>query len=126
MKTHRVLIVGNNLLLHAGLESLLSSEQNLTVMGFSPPQTESLVRYIWHMLPDVILLSRNDGIESIQLLKRLEGYPNVRIVEVDEKQNVLQIFDKRQTVTTSQTDLMAIIQSKQTNFMGTRKQLPIC
>ncbi len=126
MKTHHVLIIGDNSLLHAGLESLLSSEQNLTVVGFSLPQTESLVQYIWHTLPDVIVLSRNNGVEPIQLLKSLEGYPNVRIVEVDEEQNVLQIFDKRQAVTTSQTDLMAIIQSKQTNFIGVRKQLPIC
>lgn len=126
MKIHRVLIVGNDSLLHAGLESLLSNELKLSVVGFSLSQEDSLVRYIWHILPDVIVLSRNSGIEPEKLLKRLDGYPNVRIIEVDEQQNVLQVFDKYQTIATSQTDLMAIVQLNRSFFLGARKRLPVC
>lgn len=126
MKTHRVLIVGNNSLFHAGLESLLSDELNLSVVRFSNSKIENLVRYIWHILPDVIVISRNEAIEPVNLLQNLDGYPDVRIIEVDEMQNVLQVFDKRRAVATSQMDFMAIVQSKKTNFIGIRKQLPIC
>ncbi len=126
MKIHRVLIVGSNSLFHAGLESLLSNDLNLSVVRFSLSQTEGLIRYIWHILPDVIVLSRNDCLKPVKLLQYLEGYPDVRIIEVDEQQNVLQVFDKCHTIPTSQTDLMTIIQSNQSSFFGIRKQLPIC
>ncbi len=126
MRTQRVLIVGNNSLFHAGLESLLSDKLNITAVGFSLSQADSLVQYIWHILPDIIILSGNTDIDPVTLLQSLDGYPSVRIIEVDEDQNMLQIFDKRQTIPTSQMDLMAFVQSKHTNFIGTRKQLPIC
>lgn len=126
MKSQRVLVVGDDSLLHAGLESLLSHQLHLTVVGFSLPQFGSLLKYIWHILPDVIVLSADSGIEPALLLKNLEGYSNIRIIEVDEKQNVLQVFDKHQTVATSQTDLMAIINSNRSIFFGARKRLPVC
>lgn len=126
MKTQRVIVVGGDSLLHAGLESLLSHQLNLSVVGFSISHVGSLLKYIWHILPDVIVLSTNSGIEPTLLLKNLEGYPNIRIIEVDDKQNVLQVFDKHQTLTTSQTDLMAIVNSNHGFLSGARKRLPVC
>lgn len=111
MNTNRVLVVGNNSLLHAGLESLLLNKLRFGVVGYAPTEMAHLVSYIWHHLPDVIVMTSSSAIDPLALLKSLEGYPAVRIIEVDEEQNVMQIYDRQQAAVQSQTDLMVFVQS---------------
>jgi chemotaxis response regulator CheB len=109
----RVLVVHSNLLLEAGVESLLLREMDLVVKGISPKSREMLFSDIDHFQPDVILIDhsllRSDFLTSLICLSE---FPEFRVIVINAENNLINVFDKRQFELTRGKDLLNALHSK--------------
>jgi DNA-binding NarL/FixJ family response regulator len=95
----RVLIVENQLLLGAGLQSLLIDETDLDVIGTSPSDQPELVEQIKRIRPDVVLLDVDSRLtDPADLLTCLENYPKLRVLVVSSDDHLIRIYDKQEVL----------------------------
>ena len=95
----QVLIVENQLLLGAGLQSLLTNKTNLTVTGISPGDHEELVREIRRIQPDVILLDADSRLANpAELLALLGNDPAARVLAFNANDHLVRIYTNQQVL----------------------------
>lgn len=124
MDVARVLVVDNERLLGAGIESLLGAEIGLEVAGVSPGDWAGLIEEIRQFQPDVIVLDKDTYLtDSTSLLTSLENYSEVRVVQVSANSDLVCIYDKQQVLLTQGTDLTNIIR-RGTTYSSVRKEGP--
>jgi hypothetical protein len=93
----RVLVVHNNLLLVAGVESLLLRQLDLVVKGTPFISKKALIQEINHFHPHVILLDYSLQIsEIIFCIFSMPGFQDIRVMAVNIENNYVHIFDKYQ------------------------------
>ena len=98
--SQRVLIVNNRSLIGAGVEKLLSNSGHLQIIGADPQNENDLVKDIWHFLPDIVIMSDQTPFRSpTMLLSLLQNYSALRLIIVSEKDNSLEIYEKRRIET---------------------------
>lgn len=106
----RVLIVEHQLLLGAGVQSLLTGEADLDVIGISPADQLELVQEIRRFRPDVVVLDEVTYLANpTKLLVFLKNHPKLRVVVVSANDNLVCIYNKQQVLVTRATDLINII-----------------
>lgn len=112
----RVLIIENQLLLGAGLQSLLSGETDLDVIGISPRNQLELVREIRQLQPDIVFLDKDSRLtDATDLLTFLENFPELRVVVINANDHLVRIYNKRETRLCQATDLLGIIRKRNFN-----------
>jgi DNA-binding NarL/FixJ family response regulator len=93
----RVLVVENQLLLGAGLQSLLTNKTGLDVTGISPGDQEELVREIRRSQPDVVLLNADSRLaDPADLLALLGNDPAGRVLAFNANNNLVRIYTKQE------------------------------
>ena len=106
----RVLIVENQLLLGAGLQTLLSDQTDLDVIGISPGNQFELVQAIRRIQPDVVFLDKDSYLtDATDLLAFLENFPKLRVIVASANHDVVHIYNKRETQFFQAADLFGII-----------------
>jgi chemotaxis response regulator CheB len=94
--SQRVLVVENQLLLGAGLQSLLADKADLDVIGISPGDGEELVREIRRIQPDVILLNADSHLaDPVELLALLSHDPGLRVLAFNANNHLVRIHTKQ-------------------------------
>lgn len=110
--SNRILIVDNQGMMGAGLESLLSTEKSLEVLGITINNGADLVHEIWRMRPGtIILIAESQPVTPIRLLELLADYGRLRIISVSMNNNNVTIYEKQQVEignTLSFTNLLQI------------------
>jgi DNA-binding NarL/FixJ family response regulator len=105
----RVLIIENETLLGAGVQSLLQDEANMEVIGISPSNLAELIQEIRRSRSDVVVLDEVTHLTGpTKLLALLEDYPKLRLVVVSANDDRVRIYDKREVLVTHTTDLLYI------------------
>jgi len=105
-----VLVVEDGSLLIACLERLLSNDGNLNVIGCSPGSEAALINTIWQLRPSVLFLSTASKlINPCRLLTRLGSYPDLRLVTVNETDNLVSVFTVKQAFISHEQDLLSAI-----------------
>lgn len=111
---NRVIVVGNQSIMGAGMEELLSSEPFFEVVGTSTNSETALVQIISRLQPDIIVsILESKGPTPTRLLELLFDYGSLRIVLVSMESNVLEVYEKKQIITNEWTTLMGQIKPEQ-------------
>lgn len=111
---NRILILDKEHLLGAGVESLLSQEENITIMGlatdFSIDQNQYLKQEIEQFRPDVVILN-NDLLKVYfnLLVGLINLYPEMKFIVVNPLDNRLHVYEKREITIACSDDLVSII-----------------
>ena len=94
MVLRKVLVIENNLVLGACIESLLALDPDLHVIGIAPQNEAALIQAIWRAQPDVLIMDEESRLTNpMRLLCQLENYPKLRLIVVNRHNNWLQLFD---------------------------------
>ncbi len=106
----RVLIIGNNLLMGASLESLLSQDKYLEVSGIACTNQINLLQEVEQFHPDAVVLTDFcNPVKMIGLVDLLKLKNNLRIVGVSLESNLVVVFDQQPHQITEITDFLKII-----------------
>lgn len=109
----RVLVVENDLLLGAGVESLLRREPNIDVIGISSRDEEELIKKIGCLQPAAVILDEASYlIHSIRLLAMLRKEHELRLVIVNADKNLVQVYHKQNILLTQISDLIKVLLEK--------------
>jgi DNA-binding NarL/FixJ family response regulator len=112
----RVLVFRGENLLTAGVENLLAREDDLLVLGVSDVFEDgfSFEHEIELFHPSVIILDESSLSTDFPFLYEiLKKYPQLRVIVVDEGDNLVHIFDKRAIMVAQSTDLIEVIRTDQ-------------
>lgn len=106
----RILIVEDELLLGAGIKSLLTGETDLDLLDSCSGDEAELAEEIRRLQPNVIILDQNSNLVDLgKLMSWLDGYPELRVVLVNANLDLVEIYDKRQVVITQVADFIATV-----------------
>ncbi len=112
MITKRVLVVGTNSLIGAGIESALSQEKDLDVRGVAPTSEPELIAQIWLHRPQVVVVIASLPFANPAcLLNQLESYPRLKFIVINETNNLVQIYEKQAVLAGEHIELGAIVRS---------------
>jgi DNA-binding NarL/FixJ family response regulator len=108
----RVLVFRGENLLAAGVESLLAREDDLLVLGVTNICEDgfSFEYEIELFHPSVVILDESSLAADFSFLYAiLKKYPHLRVIVVDEGDNMVHIFDKQAIMVARSTDLVDVI-----------------
>jgi DNA-binding NarL/FixJ family response regulator len=108
----RVLVFRGENLLAAGVESLLAREDDLLVLGVINIYEDgfSFEHEIELFHPSVVILDESSLSTDFPFLYEiLKKYPQLRVIVVDEGDNLVHIFDKQVIMVDQSTDLVDCI-----------------
>lgn len=105
---NRVLIVGNQGIMGAGLENLLSGEQALDVLGVEAQNEDTLLENIRQIKPDtIILILESQSMSPCRLLEALPDYGRLRIISVSAESNVFDVYERKHITAQNQDSLLS-------------------
>jgi DNA-binding NarL/FixJ family response regulator len=108
----RVLVFRGENLLAAGVESLLTRQDDLLVLGVANNCDDafSFEHEIELFHPSVVILEESSLSADFSFIYEvLKKYPQLRVIVVDEGDNLVHIFDKRAITVAQSTDLIEVI-----------------
>jgi len=106
----RVLIVTSELLLSEGIESLLSHEDDIIVIGTQFTDESDLAKDIDHYQPDVVILDeRLEYSDLTKLFDLLIDFPRIRMMVVNVIDNKVNVYDKSEFEISDSNDLVFAI-----------------
>jgi DNA-binding NarL/FixJ family response regulator len=110
MSRFRVFILYNHHLFARGVESLLSKEREVEVVGMERDQRQTLEK-IRLLDPDVILVdsSTHPEASSITIPEIFQKAPNARVISLSLRENGIDIYDKQHVVASGPQDLLRVI-----------------
>jgi hypothetical protein len=103
-------------LLAAGVESLLAREDDLLVLGVADVCEDgfSFEHEIELFHPSVVILDESSIFTDFSFIyDSLKRNPHLRVIVVDQGDNLVHIFDKRAIIVAQSTDLIEVIRRDQ-------------
>lgn len=114
-----VLVFGDENILAAGVESMLAREDDLLVLGITNKCDHdefSFEKEIDLFQPSVVIFDESTFLTEISYLYGIiKKYPQLRVIIVDEKENLVHILDKQVTMLAKSKDLINLIRKDQGN-----------
>lgn len=106
-----VLVYRGDNLLTSGVENLLAQEDDFLVLGVTDNDDKFLSELeIDFFQPNVIILDESAINSNFPFLYEIiRKFPSMRVIVVDEGENLIQILDKQVMKVTQRTDLIDII-----------------
>lgn len=106
----RVLVATHEMLLGAGIESLLLRQKELDLVGITPGSSADLIKKITRLKPEIVILDEGMYLVSAkELLTFLNDWPEMRLVVVSANENRVQVYNKRQIRVTQSMDLVEMM-----------------
>jgi DNA-binding NarL/FixJ family response regulator len=106
----RILIVGDKLLLGAGVEYLLSREDGLDLVGIDPCDELTLGEIIEHVQPQVVVVDEAmSQANSLDLLSLLKKPLNFKLMVVSADSDLIEVYERQQFLVTQPADLIHIM-----------------
>jgi DNA-binding NarL/FixJ family response regulator len=107
---NRILLFQSDLLLLAGIESLLAREMDLNISTITLDDEVQLIHVIEKYDPQVVVMDERLALSRFSLLFDLfKGFPELRVMVVDDKENLLHIYDKHEVMVRQGKDLVSAI-----------------
>jgi DNA-binding NarL/FixJ family response regulator len=108
----RILVVHGENLLISGVESLLTHESDLTVMGVRNSSRSYFLQEVNQFHPHVIILDESSLLSDLTFLHYLlKNCPDLRVIVIDEGDNLIHIYEKRVVSVAQGTDLINVIRA---------------
>ena len=109
----RVLIVENNSVLGAALESALTREAELTLSGIVPNSQGELLAEIGALQPDVIIMHQNYVLANqVELRTLLDVNPHLCLIVLSENESTAHIYTRWESQIRRTTDLVEVIRGR--------------
>jgi chemotaxis response regulator CheB len=106
----RVVVLESDYLLSAGVQSFLSNQEHLEVMGLDAKDPQESYQAILQIQPDVIILDQNNQLIDLNaLLEHLEDLPRVRTVVMSYSDDQVQVYDRNKISIHQLSDFLAVI-----------------
>ncbi len=103
----RVLVSTQEILLGAGIESLILRQNELSLIKMLSTSTSELIAKINRLKPEVVILDEKMYEASLNdLMACMNERPEMRLVVVSDSDNRIEIYNKRQFWLTQATDLV--------------------
>jgi DNA-binding NarL/FixJ family response regulator len=106
----RVLVVGNQRLLGAGIERLLRREADLQIVGITLENQGELSWEIGSCHADVVVLDESMA-DPNKLIALLKDHPGLRVLIVRAEDGLVRVYETQQVFVTQATELVALIKS---------------
>jgi DNA-binding NarL/FixJ family response regulator len=106
-----------------GLESLLSQEPKLQVVGLETEPKQAL-KAIREFQPDVVILYADDSLASSEVLitEVLKINPNTKVVHLSLQNNVFHVYQVTRRIATDLDDLIEAIQDTSISPRGSHSE----
>ncbi len=106
----RVLVVQNESLLGAGIESLLNRDTGLDIQGIQAEDEAALVKQIKLNEPDVIIIDEHESfVDSVHILTLFDHSPNLRVIGVSTENGMVRVYDKNQFTITRPEEFARVV-----------------
>lgn len=103
----RVLVATKEMLLGAGIESMLMRQNELSLISTISHTTIELINKVHQLKPEVVILDEKMYLDSLnELMTCMNERPEMRLVVVSDSENRIQIYNKRQLRVTQSMDLV--------------------
>ena len=113
-KLKRVLVIQSEHLLGAGIHHLLNREMDLHVFNATCDNPGTLLAQIKDIQPAVLVVDENAHLtDHPTFFSLLSGYPDLRVILIDERNNRMQIFKTKEVVIEHSTDLLLAIREEE-------------
>lgn len=112
----RVLVFRCENILAAGVESLLAREDDLLVLGVTNNHDDDFLfeHEISLFHPSVVIFDESTLLTKFShFYEIMKKYPQLRVIVVDEGDNLIHIFDKQMSMVAQSTDLIDIVRKDQ-------------
>ncbi len=105
----RVLVVGTETLLGAGIENLLRKAGQVEVVGVSLAREGQFLDRITKEPPDLIVVSADSELNTLRILQELPAGSHARLVSIGMNPGEARVYDLSQVVLQGAADLVRII-----------------
>jgi DNA-binding NarL/FixJ family response regulator len=106
----RILVIQSNHLLAAGILNLLNREMDLIVHDSSCDDEVSLLERIKDIKPAVLVMDESSHLtDHISFFSNLNDYPDLRVIVIAERKNLMHILEIQKLEVMRATDLITAI-----------------
>lgn len=106
----KVIVLLSESLIGKGVESILSREKDLSVTSTSFIDDATLNQQIERDQPDVVILDERLEIADLScMVGLLKENPELRVIVVEEQQNLIHVYQKQEIIVTRVADLIDTI-----------------
>jgi DNA-binding NarL/FixJ family response regulator len=113
----RVLVINSEDLLSAGVESLLSREVDFEIIKKQIPDRSALASALKEFQPDVVITNEKLLFTyPSTMIGLLKVIPGLCVIVLDENENILHVYVKKEVVVKRAMDLIATIRSSERLF----------
>jgi hypothetical protein len=105
------MVVHTGSVFSAGVQRLFADEANIEVVECDPRDNADLIQALQGVEPDIVILTGEgmDLPDTSRLLMALGSHTEIRVLIVSEDDNLVQIYDKRQFLVTTSSDLIKLV-----------------
>jgi DNA-binding NarL/FixJ family response regulator len=108
----RILLVQSDTVLAAGVESLLRKEPGFCIRTCAVSDESLLESEIRHLHPDVVLMDNSLRLDNQSMWVAIfKDFPMLQILVLDVSSDQLQIYQKKDVILTSVSELIDIIRT---------------
>ena len=106
----RVLLIGCNDLITSGIESLIQNAYDVVLLYKVIKNIPDLIDEIINFKPDILVLKNNiNYVNSSSMMELLGKFPDLRILAIDEKINIIHVYERQEVRVKQSADLLELI-----------------
>jgi chemotaxis response regulator CheB len=114
----RVLVIKGRHLIADGILSLLTRELDLDVFDATFRDEITVLEEIKVINPEVLVMDASSPFtNSFLFLSLLNDCPDLRVIVIDERKNLMRIYEKQELVVARVADLFAAIREEEQPFL---------
>jgi DNA-binding NarL/FixJ family response regulator len=109
----RVLLVKSRNLIASGIASLIKQAKDINLLNKSIDDIHHLVKEVRDLNPNILILNKSLGFATSQsILGLLCKFPDIRIFVIDDFQNIIHVYEKREFEVRQSGDLVGLIRNE--------------
>ena len=109
----RVLLLKDDDLLTGGIASLLHQVDGVSVIARNTNDIPDLFTEMDDIIPSILILKNSHVFaDAPSMMKFLNKYPELQILVIDERHNVVHVYEKQEVRVTQNSDLLGLVEKK--------------
>lgn len=116
MRIKKVVLWGREDLLSSSVELFLAAQKGWKVINvFDEDNPETLIKTVDSIHPDIVIMQKGDlAIHSNLPTILLHDHPKLKVVTINQNNNMMEVFSKQNILITSASDLISVVDADRT------------
>jgi len=112
MKSKTIVLWGREDLLSSSVEHFLTEQKRWEVINISDEENfEALIKAVDKVDPEVVIIHQGDHPKnSYPLMKLIQAHPNLKVITVSLKDNLMEVYSKQNVLVRSGSDLISAVE----------------